>query len=600
MEDWEEVRTGQPSYARELWFRVSLMLVRDKTSEPPRRDPSLFTGATRLGFLALFVFSLFTNVLALTGVVFTLQVYDRVLAGRSLETLTVLFLMAAALFVAQGMLTTVRQRLSDRVGQRILLANEAQMLSETAERFSRGMQSQGPSPVKDLETVVLAIRGRALNAVFDAPWSCIFLVTLWAMEPLMGLCALLSAGMLIVVALVVSVLRSRPAPETDDAVAQRAWEAALKDFRGPVAAATRSLGDSVAQARRALRDANKDNRETRQTATGWAGALRQISQIAVLAVGAWLVISGQATMGIMMASTILMGRIFAPLEAILVERGAVADALGAWRRLRGMRRSRSRAAMVLYRTRLGRVLRADRLGVAPTRTSERTINNVGFVVEPGQLLVVTGGTSFGKSLLLRTLAGLHQPSYGVLCLGDIPYSSIGSEVLEQIIGYLPQENALLPGSIADAIARYDRSVSLEHVVEAAKQAELHDRILALRDGYQSRLPPEGTPLAFGFARRLGLARAICRRPQLLLLDDPLAGFDAATTKVVVGIIERQRAGGGLCIVATNPPAFLDVADNVLVLGEGKVAAYGPPAVVFRPRPVRSAKPAEKIGGDHGS
>ncbi len=574
----------------ELWRGTDLR-VQDR--------PVLLTGEIRRAVGALLLFSVLTNVLGLTGVAFMLQVYDRVLAGRSLETLIVLFAIAAGLYVVQGALITIRCRVADRIGQHILVGHEAAMLKETAERLSRGARMRGRSPIQDLDAFARAIRGRGLNAVLDIPWSVIFLCTLWTIAPLMGFCALFAATLLIVVMLGTSWLRPKPIQDDSDLVR---WtrEFAVKDFRTSAATARKAFSENVARARRVARDRDRNMRESSDNAMGLTGALRQIGQSAVLGAGAWLVIDGQATIGIMMASGVLVGRIFGPIEALLRERQVIGSGIGAWRRLKDLQPVALRAPVLLDRVLLEGPLRAQRLGVASTPQSERTLSNVSFSVEPGQLLVVTGDAGSGKSLLLRSIAGSQPLAQGILRLGDAQYGLIEPELMERLVGFLPQENVFLPGTIAEAIARHDPAVQLIEIIQAAKRANVHELITSLREAYQTRLYPDGMPLPFTFSRRLGLARAICHRPRLLVLDDPLAGLDHAGVKLIAELIKEHRAEGGMCVVAANPPAFLDTADNVLLLGDGRVAAYGLPAEVFKPRPTKAAKRSEKAGGDHAS
>lgn len=541
---------------------------------------------------ALLLFSVFTNLLGLAGVIFTMQVYDRVLPSRSLETLAVLCVITGALFVVLGLLTAVRLRLADRIGLSMLYTHEPWTLRETAERARRtGGRPRSPTPIQDLETLVRAVRGRAVNGMLDLPWSAIFIGALWSITPLMGIFASIAAVLLIVVTLAVSWFRSTPAQENIDAVA-RTWEAAFRDPRGPVVIAAHSLSQGVAKARRAMREASKNSRESEHRLRGVITALRQSAQIAVLAAGAWLIIDGQATIGIMMASGILMGRVLGPIEVVLQERNTTREALSSLKRLRELRKNPVKPGALAEEALLDGVLRAERLILSPAPNADRVLSNVSFVLQPGSALLITGAGSTGKSLLLRTLAGLHVPSYGMLRLGDVRYDHIGAQAIEELIGYLPQENVFLPGTIADAIGRHDRAVPFSRVVEAAKRAHVHERILALADSYQTRLPPEGLPLSFSFGRRVALARAICHKPRVLLLDDPLAASDATMAKIVADIVQEQRAAGGMCVVAASQPVFLDIVDCVLVLGDGKVAVTGAPSEVFKPRPVNAKTPAE--------
>jgi ATP-binding cassette subfamily C protein len=556
-----------------------------------RRDTTLLPKAA----LALAVIGCFTaviNVLSLTGAVYILQLYDRVLTSYSLPTLIVLSAIAGVLYITYGILVALRGTFTVRLADRLLARNAAWALAETARSAGQTGGKHAvveKTPAEDLEAMAQAIRGGGVAAMLDGSWALFYIFVLGLIDLWLGVFAALAAlGFVVLSLAAVSFRMPAPQPTEDDSV-RWVWRMALRSAGTYMPAASlEALARLIAAARGRAREEDRERQEGESARRGGATTMRNIAQSGVLAIGAWLVIADQATLGVMMASAILMGRILGPIETVLYERRALGEGFVGWKRLKKLKQAGIRAPKRSTRQDeegLRGDLKVNRIAAGPTPQAPTTFSEVSFELEAGQLLLVVGQSGAGKSLLLRTLAGLHAQAQGRITFGGTRMADLDAPVRERLIGYLPQESVFLPGTVAEAIARYDTNVTRAEVVEAAKRAGAHDRISNLARGYDTPLPPNGPPLPFGTMRFIALARALCRDPHLLVLDDPLAGLHPAAFKFVTDVIAEKKRAGGIVVLTGQPPNFREVTDRVLVLAQGRMQSFGAPAEVFKPRRV---------------
>jgi PrtD family type I secretion system ABC transporter len=328
-----------------------------------------------------------------------------------------------------------------------------------------------------------------------------------------------------------------------------------------------------------------------------ARSLRQGLQIGILGVGAYLVLAGEVTAGAMIAASIVMGRALAPIER----------ATGAWRAFVAARAAlasltelfasvaRSEAPRVTLPRPKGRFVFDNVLFAAPG-TSEPVLHGMSFALEPGQNCAVLGPSGAGKSTLCRLAVGAWRPARGHVRLDGADVFDWNPEDLGPHIGYLPQQVELLPGTVAQNIARF-REIDSGAVVRAAMTAGVHELILALPDGYETQISPHSRLISLGQRQRLALARAIYGNPAFVVLDEPNANLDEMGDRALVETLEALKQAGTTVLIVTHQASVLKCADTVLAIRDGTVAAFGPRDQILKP--VRRVAPVSAGPGGSG-
>lgn len=515
-------------------------------------------------------FSFFINLLALTSSLYMLQVYDRVLASGSGPTLLYLTLFAAACLVTMALLELVRSRLLVRMSARF----DAQM-SELV--FQHGLGAgRGNQGLRDVDSLRTFSAGPTGLALLDAPWIPVYIGLVYVLHPLLGHVALAGGIALFLLGL---------------------WNE--RSTRVPLAEAGRELAASqqftelssrnaeVVRAMGMLPGLTRVWREQHDLGLGLQGiasdraanvtsvtkSLRMFLQVAILGVGAWLVIQQQMTAGVMIAASIIMGRGLAPLESAIGGWRGFLQAREAWRRLvRALGEAATTPEAMPLPAPKGALV-FDKVSAAPPESRKMTLQDVSFTLEAGTCLGITGPSGAGKSTLARLLVGVWRPITGTVRLDGVNVADWRREELGPHLGYLPQDIELFPGTVAQNIARFGE-IDSSSVVEAAQLAGAHTMILALPKGYDTPIGPAGENLSGGQRQRIGLARAFYGRPPLVLLDEPTSNLDAEGEAAVRQAMDSLRAQGCTVIVIAHRPAVLGGTDKLMVVMGGTVASFG--------------------------
>jgi PrtD family type I secretion system ABC transporter len=525
-------------------------------------------------------FSVLTNLLMLTGPIFMLQVYDRVLGSRSEETLVALTVLVAALYLAYGILEFVRGRVVARIGARLQETGQEPVFDAAVAGRGRGGQASG-----DLDAVGALTGSSAVLNALDVPWAPLFIAAIFLFHPVLGLVAAAGAGVLLLNAVMTQVLTKR-----ERSNARKAQGAALV-FSGAAMA-----GSDVIRAQGmlpAMRRRWSDLRDRAMAAELRAGdrsgffasggkAFRLFLQSAILAVGAFLVLRGELTAGAMIAASILLGRALAPLEQVIAQWDMLQRGLAAWRALRSLvDGSDDEAAEPTPLPRPAAEIRAFQLTLFRESRDEPILRGVDFTVTPGEVLGVIGPSGSGKSTLARLLVGVETPSAGQVRLGGASLNQYGAEALGRHIGYLPQEVSLFDGTVAENIAQMAVEPDPARVIAAARKAGVHAFVLSLPDGYDTPIGDVANRLSGGQKQRLALARALYGDPVLLILDEPNSALDAEGSDALNRAILALKEQGGAAIVMTHRPSAISVADRLMVLDQGRITALGPKAEVLK-------------------
>ncbi|MBM3093714.1 type I secretion system permease/ATPase [Ensifer sp. T173] len=553
--------------------------MRDSSSN---RNSSQFKGVfagCASAFVGIGLMSAVVNVLYLTGSLFMMEVYDRVLPSRSLPTLVALLAIVVVLYAFQGLFDALRGRLLVRIADRL-----DQALSPRIYDAIVGLQLQVPisgryaQPLRDLDTIRAFLSGSGPTALFDLPWLPFYIAICFAFHFWLGVTALAGAVILAAITLLTELISQRPVEEAARHSSKRN-RMAESGRRNADVISVMGMGPHL---RRRWQDENRAfTREQRRASDVSSGfgvlskVLRMMLQSGILAVGAWLVINEQATPGIIIAGSILSARALAPVDL----------AIANWKGFIGARQSRRRLQKTLAllpdapdRMDLpapSRALSVERVSALPPETTEAVLQDVTFTLEAGTGLGVIGASGSGKSSLARLLVGIWHPARGAIRLDGATPDQWPAAALARHIGYMPQSIELLDGTIAENIASFDPAAGADDIIAAARAARVHDLIVSLPEGYSTEVGENGRPLSAGQKQRIALARALYRDPFVVILDEPNSNLDSegeeALTSAILGIRER----GGIVIVIAHRPSALLAVDKVLMLAAGRQQAFGP-------------------------
>jgi PrtD family type I secretion system ABC transporter len=524
-----------------------------------------------------------TSLLLLTPTLYVMQVFDRVLASRSVETLTALTAIACVGLLTYGGLEWARGRLMSRLGQWLEQRLGAELVMAGIEKQLAGSPI-GAQGLRDLQIIKGFFSNRAVMAFFDAPWSFLFIGGLWMLHPWLGVFCIFNIGLLLLLAMGSELLTARLQSEanTKQISLQRWCDASLEQAEAITALGMREgvlkWYSSAATALHATADLATGRLES---AVAISRTIRQIMQIAITGLAAWLAVEDALSAGGVIASSILLYRALAPFDQLIA----------GWRQLIGVRDARERLRSLLQehepevRSELPNprgALSFHRLTVrSPGGNNRWLLQDISFNVEPGQGLGVIGPSGAGKTTLCRVAAGVVPPDIGEARLDGARLGMWDSDRLGRRLGYLPQDIGLLPATVAENIARLDRFASPAHIHAAAHVAGAHEMILTLPSGYDTLLGPSGVPLSGGQRQRIGLARALFGDPVVLILDEPDAHLDAAGEEALrVAIMQAKERGASVILIAQRPSMIM-LMDQILVLQNGKATKLGPRAEVLR-------------------
>jgi ATP-binding cassette, subfamily C, bacterial PrsD len=520
------------------------------------------------------------NMLTLSGSIYMLQVYDRVLPSRNLATLVGLSVIVLAAYLLQGYLDAVRARMLARIGALFDAALQEPIYGALALLPLKGARSAAVmQPLRDLELVRAFLSGMGPTAFLDMPWIPIFVLALFIFHPVIGVAA--TAGAALIVATTLTAERqSRKFARA--AVERGTQRAALAEATGRNAEVIHALGmrgrfirewcrlneSYIAETTR-MRDLEAD-------IGALAKMLRYVLQSAILGIGAALVVAEQASAGIMIASSIMMGRALAPIEIVL----------GTWKQLVSARQALERLSQTLRANkappipavtlpRPSRHLLVQELSITPPGSNRIVARNVSFALAAGTGMALLGASGSGKSSLAKAIAGIWQPTKGIVRLDGAPLDQWHPDALGQHIGYLPQEVSLFDGTVADNVSRFDQQASDERILDATMVAGAHSLILSLPDGYATRIGEGGALLSAGQRQRIGLARAVYGKPFLVVLDEPNANLDSDGEAALTRAIGILRARQAIVIVISHRMSALAALDAALVLHKGEMLAFGP-------------------------
>ncbi len=552
-----------------------------------------------LNFIYAGVFGAFINLLLLTMPLYSMQVFDRVLTSRSVETLLVLTLMAVGALLTQLALEIIRGRLLLAAGAKLERLLGPAVLEGTL-RQALTTHGGDAASLSDVAQLRGFLSGGTLTALFDAPWAPVYLGAIALVNP--GLGGIAGGGALLLALLAYLNERLTRAPLRDihhharaagNVADSAAHNAEVVQALGMLPALRRRWECASAEVLNAWLRAGRAS----GTVSAFSRCARLLIQVAIMGASALLVIEQTTTSGVMLAGTLLLARALAPVETAIGGWKALVEARAAYRRLDALLATRSAAPATALPAPRG-ALSADKLCYVARGIDRPLLQGVSFALEPGKALGVIGPSGCGKSTLARLIAGSWRPSGGQIRLDGAELGQWSRKRLGRYVGYLPQDVQLFAGTVAENIARLSEA-DPEQIVAAARWAHAHDMILRLPHGYDTRLGPGGAGLSGGQRQRIGLARAVYGRPRLVVLDEPDASLDAEGEEALRATLRALRTAGTTVVVISHRNTLLAELDTLLLLKEGQAQLFGPRDEVLKrlrggnviaPQVVRGGKP----------
>ncbi|QAA94901.1 type I secretion system permease/ATPase [Pollutimonas thiosulfatoxidans] len=531
----------------------------------------------RKTFYCLAAFSCVINVLALTPALYMLQVYDRVLASANETTLQMLTLLVLGLFLLSGFLEFSRSSVLIRVGNRFDMMLNTRVFTAAFERSLIGAGGSPSQAVQDLGNLRQFLAGNALFAFFDAPWTPIYIAVTYMVHPMLGYLTLGGSLILFVLAYITNASTQKPLADANRA-SIAAGLFANNHLRNAEVIESMGMLPGLqsrwfGQHKRVLSlQTLASDRSAR--INSFTRFVRISLQSLSLGAGAMLVIEGTITAGMMIACSILMGKALGPVEAVIGSWKQLLSARVAYQRLDEMLKAApARGDSTSLPAPTGR-LELDNVFATAPGGQDLILKGLGFSVDAGEVVGVIGPSASGKSTLARLLVGVWQANRGHVRLDGADVFRWNKDQLGPCLGYLPQDIELFEGTVAENIARFGAGVDAD-IVLAAQRAGVHDMILRLPKGYDTRLGANGASLSGGQKQRVALARAIYGDPALVVLDEPNSNLDDSGETALVQAVNDLKRRAATVIVVTHRMNVLKAVDKLLVMRDGAMAMYGP-------------------------
>lgn len=522
-------------------------------------------------------FSLCSNLLLLALPIYSLQVLDRVISSASIPTLVYLTIIAMLAFAFYGIFNLVRSSILTEVGGWLDTRVSARLLSIGVQQNSVGSPTLASQHLRDLQSIKGFIAGNGITSLFDAPWSIIYILVIYMINPMLGIVSVFGGLLLFGFAILNEVLTRKP-----QAMANRVQIRVMEiaDTCSRNAEAIEAMG-MMANVREHWGKENARAQMLLNKATNRANLIlnasrifRMVLQIMIIGVGGWLAINNEITMGGMIASSILTGRALAPFEA----------AIGIWKGLIGARDSYQRLEKTVanFPKMRGDMelpnpeghLSVENAVFAPPG-SKVILKGINFKLEPGEMLGIIGPSAAGKSTLAKLIVGILPPTQGAVRLDGAEIFKWNRDYLGKHVGYMPQNVDLFPGTVLENIARLEPNPDHRKVIEAAQIASVHEMILRLPDGYETQIRPGNATLSPGQRQRIGLARALYGRPSFLVLDEPNINLDGEGEQALLQALANIKKLGITTVLVAHRPTLVNNTSKIAIIQDGMLKEFGP-------------------------
>ena len=542
----------------------------------------------KTAFKIVFVFAFVINLLMLVTPLYSLQVLDRVLGSRNLNTLLLLSLIIAFVYFVHMLMQIARSFTLIKVGEWLDNTLSPIIFGHSISASATKVNPASSQMLRDFQTLKTFLTSTGINTVFDAPWSIVYIIVLFLIHPYIGFITIAGAVIIVSLAFFNAIATNKTLGEATEFSIKGMGQA---DIANRNAEAVEAMG-MIRNVKKNWAKFNKASLAKQSVASyrngilsNISGFVRNIMQMAVTGTGAYVVVttSGQdMTPGGMIASSIIVGRALAPFG----------NAIGMWKSISG--------AMKAYKTineSFDKHHERDQAMPIPHVDGHLTVENVyyaapipqgmpqppmpihilkgvSFSLQPGEVLAVIGPSAAGKSTLAKLIVGVWEASSGALRLDGGDVFTWNRENFGEHVGYLPQGIELFSGTIKQNIARMQDKVDPELVIETAKMCGAHEMILRLPNGYDTDIGQGGANLSGGQRQRVALARAFYGNPKLVVLDEPNANLDEAGEEALANALKEARKKNISVIVISHRPSVLSAVDKVMVIQDGAVASFG--------------------------
>jgi PrtD family type I secretion system ABC transporter len=564
-------------------------------SPAKRKNLAELTRGFRAIVLFLFLISGLINLLALTGSLYMMQIYDRALTSGSIPTLLVLSALAIGLYMFQGGFDVVRSQILVRVGARLdkKIAPLAHRVAIDMPRFGFST-SEALERGRDVDTVRGFLGSQGPAALFDLPWMPIYLVFIYFLHPLLGALTFAGAFVLTVLTIVSEIMTKRLHGSTRKAAVARNT---IADSNARNAEVIRAMGFGGRAVDR-FNEANGEHLELQTKANDISGTfaaisrvLRMLLQSALLGLGAYLTIKGELTAGAIIACSVAAARALAPVDLAIGNWKGFVAARTAYERLRETVIALASVDPPMQLPAPNQSLVVDKITVAAPGSGQVVLSEIKFELLAGQAVGIIGPSAGGKTTMARALTGIWPVLRGNVRLDGADLSQWREDEIGKHIGYLPQEVGLMDATIEENICRFEPEPDYKKVIAAAQAAGVHDMIVKMPEGYRTQLGPQGMALSAGQRQRVALARALYDNPFVVVMDEPNSNLDGegeeALTQAIHGIKER----GGIAIVIAHRPSALVAVDLIAIVQAGRLTAFGKKEEIMTPTGQPNTRPA---------
>lgn len=533
--------------------------------------------AVKQSFLYVGFFSLIVNILTITTSIYMLQVYDRVFTSRSQETLILLSVAATVALIVMALLDIIRARLLFNIGTKIDISIGPKVLFSLIKSTTTTHDPSkiDPNILRDVGIVRNYLGGNGIIALFDSPWIPFYLWIIYLFHPVLGIAATISTIILLIVTwannkatfgLIANTLKS--SKTAGNFITNTVKNSEIINSLGMV----RNMVDKWEILNNEVIENQLQAGNLGGIYSGLGKFLRSFVQILLMGLGGWLTIHQELSGGGMIATTIILSRALAPVEAIIGTWKSFIEAKSSYLKLNSFLTTQEDGVAMVELPKPDGKIQADKV-VMGFGGDKYTLKGINFTILPGEALGIIGPSAAGKSTLARLLANAWKPTAGCIRIDGADIKTWDSTLLGQYLGYLPQDVELFPGTVAENIARMGL-VDDNEVINAAKMANIHDLILKLSHGYNTEVGENAIFLSAGQRQRIGLARALYKNPKIIILDEPNASLDSEG-EVALAATLRELKGKATTIIISHKPSVLEFVDKILVLQEGNIAAFGP-------------------------
>lgn len=538
----------------------------------------------RVPFLWVAVFSFASNMLMLALPLYSLQVLDRVMSSYSFNTLLMLTILTVGFFIFYAIFIALRTNVLTAVGDWLHQVLSPRLMSLAVENSAIGLPASASQFQREIMNIRGFITGNGITTLFDAPFSIIFILLIYLINPVLGFLALAGAGMLLLFAVLVEMTTKKPLDRSNE-IMMRNLQFAEMTSRNAEAVEAMGMLPTLA---RLWKQKNDEAAEPLALAGGRSNLLLSLSrflrmflQIAITGVGAWLALQGEVTIGAVIGASIIAGRALAPFEGAIAIWKQWVQARDSYHRIESSLSDLPRLRGTMAMPAPGGVLRVENLVYSPARSNTPILRGIQFDLAAHESLGLIGPSAAGKSTLARLLMGILPPSHGSVRLDGVDIFHWNRADLGQYVGYLPQDVELFPGTIKDNIARMDPDADPMKVIEAAQFAGCHEMILKLPQGYETEFSQNMLSLSPGQRQRIGLARALYGNPSFVVLDEPNSNLDGEGEISLQKAILRMKQAGITFVLVAHKPSIVSHVDKILMLQDGMMKDFGPREAVLK-------------------